>query len=221
MDTQDETTTPEQNPEEIRRRNRSEYGKKWRQANKERKKEYQKNWEKQRKLLKANAIRITEDEFITMLEARKSILDTATKMIDIGFKAESKFCESLFAATEKIEKVLAKRIGIKSWDCMPNDFNSLTWGLAYLDKGEPAVIAFTDPEEAPAPRTRIVKICNYKKLFRTIMEEVEQQRADDRDKTHIKEKQSKATLKSEGQAAPSDTAGELFHFFEDADEQTK
>jgi hypothetical protein len=37
MDTQDETTTTEQNPEEIRRRNKSEYGKRWREANKERK----------------------------------------------------------------------------------------------------------------------------------------------------------------------------------------
>jgi hypothetical protein len=206
MDTSTESTIPEFNTEEVRRRNRSEYGKQWRQANKERKKEYQKGWAKQRKLLEANAIRITEEEFIALLEARKSIMDTAREMIAVGFNIESKFCESLFAAAGKMERMLAKRIGIKSWDCMPNDYNSLEWALEYLDKGEPAVITFENQQ-------LVVKIYNYKQLFRTLMEEAEQQRADDRANQPSNGKKKKPAAKEKSKENSVDNTGELFPMF--------
>ncbi len=186
MDTKKDSTIPEVNTEtkeDIRKRHRSEYGKKWRQANKDRKKAYQENWTKQRKMLEANAIRITEDEFVTLLEARKSILDTAKEMIGIGFDIHSKFCESLFNAAEKIGKALANRIGIRAWACMPYDYNSLEWALEYLDKGEPAVVTFENKDDDIATdaqqQKRIVKIYNYKQLFRMLIEEAEQKRPDE------------------------------------------
>lgn len=212
MDTQTETTATEHNPEDVRRKNRSEYGKKWRQANKERKKEYQKNWEKQRKLLEANAIRITEEEFIDLLEARKSIMETAREMIAVGFNIESKFCESLFAAAGKMERMLAKRIGIKPWECMPNGYNSLEWALEYLDKGETAVITVTDADDSDDTTKRIVKIYNYKQLFRALIEEAEQQRAEDMENNPKKEKK----VNGKPKASKMDETVDLFHFFRKA-----
>lgn len=214
MDTQAETAATEHNPEDVRRKKRSEYGKKWRQANKERKKEYQKNWEKQRKLLEANAIRITEEEFIAMLEARKSIMDTAREMIAVGFNIESKFCESLFAAAGKMERMLAKRIGIKPWECMPNGYNSLEWALEYLDKGDTAVITVTDADDSNDTTKRAMKIYNYKQLFRALIEEAEQQRAEDMEKqpTRSKKNKQKQNVKQ------NDVSAELFHFFRKSNE---
>lgn len=209
MDTQAETAATEHNPEDVRRKNRSEYGKKWRQANKERKKEYQKGWSKQRKLLEANAIRITEEEFIALLEARKAIMETANEMIGVGFNIESKFCESLFAAAGKMERMLAKRIGIKPWECMPNGYNSLEWALEYLDKGDPAVITVFNADGSGDTTKSTVKIYNYKQLFRSLMEEAEQQRAEDMEKNPKKEKK----VNGKPKASKMDASAELFHFF--------
>jgi hypothetical protein len=133
-------------------------------------------------------------------------MDTAKGMIAVGFNIESKFCESLFAAAGKMERMLAKRIGIKPWECMPNGYNSLEWALEYLDKGEPAVITFENQQ-------LVVKIYNYKQLFRTLMEEAEQQRADDRANQPSNGKKKKPAAKEKSKENSVDNTGELFPMF--------
>lgn len=118
---------------------------------------------------------MTKDAFILLLEARKSALDTARKIVEIGFDLESSLCKQIFSIMEGIERTIEKDMNIKPWDDSSpfgRGMNSLGWALEYLDDGRAANYSVIDKENT-LDKSVERQIQNFSQLYDLLVEEQE------------------------------------------------